>query len=272
MIAYPAASALGRLVWRLSPSRRAFHRRRARLAVEGDSPERVEAVARESWRSSVLAYLDAQRLGRASPPRGSIVGIEELQRAGDAGQGVVLAAAHLGAPELGALVLAAAGIDLVVLRARPAGAPGCVRRLMRAARKRSRLVILDADLAGLRTASRHLRRGGVVAILADVDVGRAGVEVDFLSRRAVLPSLPVALALRTQAAVVPCVISRVGGGARCVVTCRPAIELRRRDDRREGLRIGTQLLADALGEGIRAAPGQWFRHARWLTSPEADPA
>lgn len=228
-------------------------------------------MARESWQSSVRAYLDAQRLGRASPPLGSIVGIEELRRARDAGQGVVLASAHFGAPELGALVLAAAGVDLVVLRARPTGAPGCVRRLMRAARERSQLVFLDADLAGLRAASQHLRGGGVVAVLADVDVARTGVEVDFLSQRAVLPSLPVALALRTQAAVVPCVIARVGTGARCVVTCRPAIELKRGADRREGLRLGTQLLADALGEGIRTAPGQWFRDARWLPSPEADP-
>ena len=31
-------------------------------------------------------------------------------------------------------------------------------------------------------------------------------------------------------------------------------------------------LADVLSEGIRAAPGQWFRDARWLPSPEADRA
>ena len=124
----------------------------------------------------------------------------------------------------------------------------------------------------MRAASRHLRRGGIAAILADVDVTGTGVEVDFLSRRASLPTLPVALALRTQAALVPCIITRVGAGERCTVTCQPAIELPPGADRRDELRLGTQLLADVLGEGIRAAPGQWFREASWRPSPAADPA
>ena len=127
-------------------------------------------------------------------------------------------------------------------------------------------------LAGLREATRHLRRGGLVAILADVDVTGTGAEVDFLSMRASLPNLPVALALRTQAALVPCVASRVGAGERCTVSFQPALELPRGGDRREALRLGTQLLALALAEGIRAAPGQWFREARWLRRPAADTA
>jgi KDO2-lipid IV(A) lauroyltransferase len=260
-------------VWLRSPRRRALHRRRARFSTDGGSPERVDAVARESWQSSVLAYLDAQRLGRATPPRGSLVDAEELERPRDAGRGVVLASAHLGAPELGARVIADAGFDILLLGARlTPGAPGCVRRLMRAARHRSRLTFLEPDLAGLREATRHLRRGGLVAILADVDVTGTGVEVDFLSKRASLPNLPVALALRTQAALVPCVVSRVGAGERCTVSFQPALELPRGGYRREALRLGTQLLAHALAEGIRAAPGQWFREARWLRRPAADTA
>jgi len=267
-IAYPASSTLAQVAWYSSPQRRARHYRRARFATDGASAKQINAVARESWQSTVLAYLDAQRLGRSSPPRAELVGVEHLRRALNGGRGVVLASAHLGAPELGALALADAGFDLILMSgARSPRGAGWVRNMMRAGRRRSRLTILEPNLAGLRAASAHLCRGKVVAVLGDVDAPRTGAEVEFLFGRATLPTLPVALALRTRAALIPGSAIRVGRRAHCTVTIRPALELPRDGDRREQLRLGTDLLARDLSKDIRAAPGQWFRDARWVRSP-----
>jgi lauroyl/myristoyl acyltransferase len=272
VIAYPAASVLGHLVWYCSPRRRVLHRRRARFAIDGGSSERVELVARGSWLSTVLHYLDAVRLGRPSSPRGAIGGEQHVRRAREAGRGVVLATPHLGAPELGLLLLRDAGLDLMVMGAR--GSPrsvGSVRGLMRGGRRRSGFRILEPDLSGLRAASSHLRRGGIVAIFADVDAPGTGVEVDFLSHRASLPTLPVALALRTNAALIAVSALRLGSITECIVTLEPALELPQVGDRQERLQLGTELLARAMAKCVRAAPEQWYREARWAPSQTDDP-
>jgi KDO2-lipid IV(A) lauroyltransferase len=227
----------------------------------------VEAVARESWLNTVRHYLDAIRIGSPSSPAGSIAGEHHLGRALVEGRGVVLATPHLGAPELGALVLKHAGFDVAVMGGRRSPRPvGSVRRLMRGGRDRSGFTVFAPDLPGLRAASAHLRGGGILAIWADVDAPGTGVEVDFLSHRALMPTLPVALALRTDAALIASRAVRVGSGARCAVTLEPALDLPQFGERRERLRTGTELLARAMARCVRSAPEQWYREAHWASA------
>ena len=69
-------------------------------------------------------------------------------------------------------------------------------------RSGSGVEFVPADRAGLRTALRHLRCGGVLGVLADRDVLGTGEPFPFFGERAPLPRGTVELAWSTGAAIV----------------------------------------------------------------------
>ena len=92
--------------------------------------------------------------------------------------------------------------------------------------------------------------------MADRDIQRGGRLTPFFGERAPLPTGPIELALRTNAAVVPGFAIRTRGGRR--ITFLPELKLRRSDDREADLAAGMLAMAQALEQGIGAAPDQWF--------------
>ena len=93
--------------------------------------------------------------------------------------------------------------------------------------------------------------------MGDRDIQRSGRLTPFFGERAALPTGPIELALRTNAAVVPGFAIRTRGGRRRI-TFLPELDLQRSDDREADLEAGMLAMARALEEGIGAAPEQWF--------------
>jgi KDO2-lipid IV(A) lauroyltransferase len=105
----------------------------------------------------------------------SVRGLEHLEKAREAGRGVILAAAHHGAAALLPVAIPRLGIDVTFIASRDFAslAPPGVQFITR--KPGDRML-----LKPLMEARKVLRRGACVLMLADGDQGAADVEVPFL--------------------------------------------------------------------------------------------
>ena len=255
-----AAVILGTLAWYAAPRLRAVTRDHMRHVLGPGTPSaRIDAAARGCVRATARYYADFA----AGPHRGTArpferaEGLMHITDAAARGRGVILLSAHLGSPESIGRTLVELGIDLLVLTEplQPQAVDDFVRAVREATTPGARFV--TADLAGVRLAIEHLRRGGVVAALGDRDVLGNGVSQLFFGERARLPAGVADLALRSGAEVVPGFALRTpGGGIRAVV--EPPLHLPHTNDPNADREEARRLVLTALERGIRLAPDQWF--------------
>jgi phosphatidylinositol dimannoside acyltransferase len=105
----------------------------------------------------------------------------------------------------------------------------------------------------------------VVALVADRDMSRGGVEVQFFGHPAKMPPGPAALALRTGAVLRPAALwneADEGRLGRSRGQIGPELPV-------TSIRGAMQALADAFAASIRAAPADWHMLQRiWPDMPK----
>ena len=103
------------------------------------------------------------------------------------------------------------------------------------------------------------RRPGVIPLLADRDLTRSGVEVDFCGHRARMAAGPAALALTEDRPLFPVSIryERRGRGWGIVVRFHDEVARPPSGARPEQVETMTQACADALGEAVREHTEDW---------------
>lgn len=179
-------------------------------------------------------------------------GREHLDAAVARGRGVVLALPHAGNWELAGLWLAGRYGPFATLAERLR--PESLYRRFVAARAELGIEVL----AGPRALRRRLADGGIVGLLADRDLGPAGMEVEFFGATSRFPTGPARLAHASGAVLLPaaCWFTEQGWGTRI----HPPV------DPRDPL-AATQALADRFAEEIRAHPSDWHMLAEpWSVS------
>lgn len=229
----------------------AWHRRTARSAYEH--------LGREG-----MMLLRLSRLGREEVIAATDVhGLEPLRRAVAAGKGAILVTGHLGNWEIGGAGIAARGVPVDAVAQRQANPlfDGLINR----AREGLGITVVRRGGA-TREALRSLRRGRVVALVADQDARRQGVFVPFFGRPASTHRGPAVLALRSGAPVfMGTAVRRPDGRYRVTIREIPTpggTNLERRANRL------TAELAAALESEVREEPGQYlWHHRRWKTRP-----
>jgi len=173
------------------------------------------------------------------------------------GAGTILVTGHLGSWEVLAAHLVREGYPLKAL-ARPLREPR-LDRLLSAHRRRMGVETLSSSGSPL-PAVRHLKRGGMLGILVDQRVRRAGTEVEFLGRPTRMTEAPARLALGTGSRILPVAIQRLPDHAHRVRVL-PPLEVPGGND---SVRAITQAIAAALEGLIRQTPEQWiWIHPRW---------
>lgn len=196
--------------------------------------------------------------------RVSIEHPEFLAEAFARGRGVIVVTAHFGNWELGGAVLAALGypVSAVVLPQRQ----GRLENLLRRQREQRGLQVIPLGASAF-ASLRALRRGGVVALLADRDFTRHHARMSFFGAPADLPVGPAWLAVRTGALVVPAFLSRSEDDS-FLLRLHPAI-----DPESEGAQVSImQRIVDALQDEIAERPSQWFVFRDfWRPGPETLP-
>jgi KDO2-lipid IV(A) lauroyltransferase len=125
---------------------------------------------------------------------------EHLDQAVAAGKGVILVGAHLGNWELGGAVVASLGyrFNAVVLPYRMEK----INRLFRKYRESRGIHVIRLGDSAF-SLVRCLKRGEIVALLADRDFTHGKNTIDFFGKPAHLPDGPARLSFRTGAPILP---------------------------------------------------------------------
>jgi KDO2-lipid IV(A) lauroyltransferase len=262
-------------IWRRRGSSvRQLERNLARVLGDDATPERLAELSRAAMRSYLRYWCDAFLLPNWTPERidsGLIVeGIEHVDAANQAGKGFIFALPHMGNWDLAgawAIRYLDRQLSTVAERLRP---PELFDRFV-AYRTNLGMEVLPVDGGPtvFGTLARRLRAGGLVCLIADRDMSRSGIDVEFFGEAARMPAGPAALAAQTGAALLPVTLWYEADGAHARVGA--PIEVPATGNRPRQVAAMTQLLADAFGEGIARHPADWHMLQRiWLADLDAD--
>lgn len=265
------ARTLGRTWARFAPERqRTIVTRNLTRVLRHDDPRATvgEAVLEEAFVSYARYWIDAFRLHRMDGERvlreASGVGLHHIDGVRDRAEGGILATAHLGSWDVGALFSSQRRWGMVVVAevVEP-------RRLFDRfvdLRVRAGLDVIPLVRGGpmLDELERSVGRGGLATLLADRDLTRRGPIVDFFGEPCRLPPGTAALARRTGRPVATGAFLTAGDGYHGVVLDPVDVT---------GLDVydGTQVITHRLERLIAVAPTQWHVFVpNWLADREPD--
>ncbi|MDA8154959.1 MAG: lysophospholipid acyltransferase family protein [Actinomycetota bacterium] len=266
-IARKAGRFAGRLLFVAWRKRRAIAIHNVSAAMErGAVPEYREDgnamgpewVARESFMNLGASFAELIKIyfgtGGGILGHVDVRGGENFEKAREGNRGIIFITAHMGNWELLAIkgALAFGGMGVV---ARPLGNPYLNVMMERARSKFGNKVIYKEG--ALKKMLRTLSAGGTVGVLMDQAVIKEeGYLVDFLGRPAWTTRMPVVMAKKTGAALLPAFIKRTAGGHQ--LTVLPEIDCSGAEQD-----ILMRLNA-AIGEKIKTSPSEWlWMHRRW---------
>jgi KDO2-lipid IV(A) lauroyltransferase len=223
-------------------------------------------------RSYARYWLEAFRLPSKSPAQlrecFRLEDMKKLTGAHEKGTGAVVALPHAGNWDAAGAMVTSHGVPVTTVaeRLKP---EGLYRRFLAFRETLGMKIIPHAGGAPpMDELMVAVRQAHVVPLLADRDLSRRGVEVDFLGGRTKMPAGPAMLALRTGAPLFvvnmwnepdsPC--GRVIGPLPMPDPSEGSLDVR--------VRALTQRVADELGRGIAANPQDWHMMQKlWLTEP-----
>jgi len=257
---------IGRIWSRAAPTAQREQVVRNLTRVLGRAPE--AALVEEAFVSYARYWLDAFRLHRMDVEEvirtASSVGLHHVDRIRDSGSGGILATAHLGSWDVGALWSSHRRWGMVV-----------VAEVVEPRRLFERFVDLRVEAgldviplvrggAMLDELVRSVERGGLATLLADRDLTRRGPIVEFFGEPCRLPPGAAALARRTGREVATGAFLTAGDRYHGVVL--DPVDVSSLD-----IYEGTQVIAGRLEQLIALEPTQWHVFVpNWLADREPD--
>ncbi len=272
-LSYALAARIGDLVFYTWHEKRqaALANMRRVLGPEA-SDETVWRTARQSYRNYLCYAVDFLRfpgLDREAIRRAvTLEGRENLDRALASGKGVVFVGMHFGHFDWGAAVLAIVGypVNAVVDTFQPPK----LNQLIQRQRVEKGVKVIPIEVAG-RAVLRALRQNEILGLLVDRPLPGEGVRVNFFGAPIEVPAGAAALALKTGAAIIPGYIARLAGDAFHGVIL-PGIEAKPSGDLARDVAAITQQFMNALEDGIRRHPEQWYMFRRMWADSGLPPA
>lgn len=259
----PAAYALARLAGDAAFLLRAGVRRdvednmRHVLGAKASSSA-VRNAAREAFRNVARYYADLVLLSRTKPEellsQVRLHGFDGLKSRLDAGQGVIVATAHCGNPEMAVQVGAILGLDVLIL-AEPLQPPAFAR-LMARIRSAHGARYENVGFHTIGEALRHLRAGGCLAIACDRDIQDKGSPLPFFGVETKMPLGAAELAARTGAVLMPGYCHRSGDGFD--VYFEEPLPLADTGRPKDDALVNARALLSRIEAWIGADPGQWM--------------
>jgi lauroyl/myristoyl acyltransferase len=228
----------------------------------GKSKSEIETLVRAGLASSMRYWCDTFRIGDWNVDRfSSTVSTENehlLFDGASSGRGVIVALPHAGNWDHAGLYFCSKGVKVhtVAEHLRP-------ERLFRKFLKHREsmgMKVLDLDKSVTDQLEGFLNQGSLVALVADRDLSRSGIDVNFFNRRARMPAGPALLALRTKADLITAFVSFTEIGIH-IKFKGPFSVNRGADSKIEVARV-TQELANAFAEDISADPASWHMQQR----------
>jgi lauroyl/myristoyl acyltransferase len=178
-------------------------------------------------------------------------GFEFLNQGRSRGRGTLLITGHLGAWELGGMLLAAEGFPVnVVTMQEPTRKLDAWRQEYRA-RFGIKTITVGADKFAFVEIIQALRRNELVAMLVDRPYLNSGVEVRFFGRSTLFSAAAARIWQHTGATIIPAFVLQPG---RYGCYAYPSIEM----ESGASTESNTQRVADVFEAIVREFPDQWY--------------
>lgn len=248
-LVHAVGAALGWLTYLVSPTYR--RHLRENMAQAGITPAlRGEAVMEAGKQMLELPRIWLRPLEDVKAQMVEVIGWEHVEAAQRAGKGILFLTPHLGCFEITAQYYAAFG-DITVLYRPPRQA--ALQAMIEEGRKRERLHLAPADLSGVRSLIKALKRGEAVGMLPDQapKVGE-GAWLDFFGRPAYTMTLAARLT-ETGAATILAWAERLPAGRGYRLHLRPPLSALEGDTLARAGQINREI--EAL---VRECPGQYL--------------
>lgn len=185
-----------------------------------------------------------------------IAGLEHLDRALQAGRGVIFVGLHFGSFEVAAAMMALRGyrMNVVVESFQPAKLDVLIQR--RRADKGMTLIPLETASA-TRKLVRALHRNEILGLVIDRPSKDEGVPVEFCGGTTRVPAGAATLALKTGAKLLPGYALRERDDT-FTGTILPHIDVETTGDSRHDVQRLTQRIMHSLEESVKQHPEQWY--------------
>jgi KDO2-lipid IV(A) lauroyltransferase len=253
---------------------RQLRRNLARIVGADGSRAELDRLVHAGMRSYARYWLETFRLPSMDVDEvlanTRTTGFENVQAPAAAGRGVVVALPHSGNWDVAGLWLVRQGLPFTTVAERLK--PETLFDKFVAYRESLGMQVLP--LTGgprppMEVLKQRLTAGGVVCLVADRDLSRSGIEVDFFGETARMPAGPSMLAAVTGAALVPAHLFYEGSGWGQYIG--PPVDLGD-GDLRAKLTRGTQALADVFAQRVARHPQDWHMLQRlWLADLQPRP-
>ena len=174
--------------------------------------------------------------------------------------GVIVALPHAGNWDHAGAYFCAKGVPLVTVAERLKPEKLFLKFL--SYRESMGMEVLPLDGRVLDTLADRLRDGALVALVADRDLSRSGIEVDFFGAPARMPAGPALLAIRTQAPLITAFVSYTDVGVHIDFE---SVMLPNSGSEREMVQEIVQMTAVHFEDGISQQPQDWHMLQRIWT-------
>lgn len=240
----------------------------------GASDAELAKLSRAGMRSYLRYFQEAFRLpvwDEKTVLEGlSLERLDRLEDAAARGKGVIFALPHMGNWDLAGASITLRGYPFTTVAERLKPESLYERFLeYRQSLGMEVLPLTGGDGNTFGVLARRLREGRLICLLADRDLTRNGIPVDFFGEQTRMPAGPAALSLQTGAALIPVTLAyrKVGIHA----TLHPVVPIPADGDRKSKIAVMTQGVADAFADGIRESPQDWHMLQRlWLSDLDAE--
>ncbi len=254
---------LGGIIYYLWGKRREIARRNVELAIiPGGIKGEPDTIVRKNFEALGLSIVELIKLyfgiGKGIIDRIRFTGVENIRKAKEKGKGIIFITGHCGNWELLALATSLKITPIYVL-ARRINNP-YLNYLIEKLRSRYGNRVIYKQGA-LKEIIKTLRNNGSVGILMDQAVLPVeGIVVDFLGRPAWTTKMPVLIAKKTGAPILPVFIRRIGMEQEIIIYPEVMLSLNNGDY----LIDNTRKLNSLIGDYIRENPEEWlWIHRRW---------
>jgi KDO2-lipid IV(A) lauroyltransferase len=229
------------------------------------SHAKLEELTKSGMRSYLRYWFDTFRLNRWSKSKiieTTFVIRENLLRDNiEAKRGCIVALPHAGNWDHAAAYFCSTGINLTAVVEKQE--PEAIFNKFLDYRQSIGIEPISHKEKTIPILLERLNAGKLVALVADRDMSRNGIEVDFFGGKAKMPAGPAILALQTKAPLITAYIKYLENGIEITFdeTIKPPIT----GDESEKIRVITQSIADNFATRIKQSPVDWHMLQRiWI--------
>ena len=229
------------------------------------SSEKLEELTKQGMRSYLRYWFDTFRLSKWS--KNKIISTTQVIRENllrdpvQSKQGCIVALPHAGNWDHAAAYFCSTGITLTAVVEKLK--PEAIFKKFLAYRESIGIEAISHKEKTIPLLANRLQDGKLIALVADRDMSRNGIEVNFFGKNAKMPSGPAILAMKTGAPLITAYVRYTPGGIEIIFdeTIMPT----NAGTEEEQIKIITQSIADNFAKRIKEYPVDWHMLQRiWI--------